>query len=267
MPRGTVGLHRFSVISNEEVAQGVYRFEISSDVARELAPGQFMNFEVPGDATHILRIPLSFSETDRATACTVIYYAAMGEGTRRLARMLPGDASTVVGPCGTGWRLPAAGSERCLLVAGGIGLPPVAAAGRMLAAAGIPFDLIAGAQTEAKVVFRLLSEIEPLMADDARVLVTTDDGSYGIAGFATQAMDRLLSERGYGCIYTCGPQAMMGGVAHRSARAGIACQASLERMMGCAFGACGVCNVALSAGGYASCCMDGPVFDAEEVAW
>ena len=49
--------------------------------------------------------------------------------------------------------------------------------------------------------------------------------------------------------------------------AGIACQASLVRMMGCGFGACSCCNVAMRDGTSRSCCMDGPVFDAGEVAW
>jgi dihydroorotate dehydrogenase electron transfer subunit len=60
---------------------------------------------------------------------------------------------------------------------------------------------------------------------------------------------------------------MMRGVAALCAREGIACQVSMERMMGCGFGACSCCNVPLVAGGYALCCQDGPVFDATEVAW
>ena len=60
---------------------------------------------------------------------------------------------------------------------------------------------------------------------------------------------------------------MMAGVARLAHEAGVACQVSMERMMGCGFGACACCNVALSKGGYALCCQDGPVFDAEEVAW
>ena len=59
----------------------------------------------------------------------------------------------------------------------------------------------------------------------------------------------------------------MRGVAAIAHESGLACQVSMERMMSCGFGACGTCNVAMRAGGYASACMDGPVFDAEEVAW
>ena len=104
-------------------------------------------------------------------------------------------------------------------------------------------------------------------ATGSSVVVTTDDGTAGRAGFTTQAMEELLAANDYAQVYTCGPNVMMAGVARLAERAGIACQASLERMMGCGFGACSCCNVALRAGGYALCCQDGPVFDAEEVAW
>ncbi|HQE70257.1 MAG TPA: dihydroorotate dehydrogenase electron transfer subunit, partial [Atopobiaceae bacterium] len=130
--RGTVGLHEFVVMANEEVAEDTYRLEISSGVSQGLEAGQFINIAVPGDATHILRIPLSFSRTDPADARVELFFAVVGEGTRRLSAMPAGAVSTAVGPCGKGWRLPDDPAVRCLLVAGGIGLPPIFAAAGML---------------------------------------------------------------------------------------------------------------------------------------
>ena len=266
-PKGTVGLHEFCVLSNEQVARDTYRLEISSHVSWALEPGQFMNFAVPGDPTHILRIPLSFSHADVPSSHVTIYYVTVGEGTKRLSAMREGGFSTVVGPCGKGWRLPEDRSGRCLLISGGIGLAPIAAAAGLLSRAGISYDVIAGFQTAARIPERLISEMEPLLVDDAQIHLATDDGTSGFAGFTTQLMEQLLAEQNYGSVLTCGPEVMMRGVAAICAREGIACQASMERMMGCGFGACGACNIPLVAGGYASCCMDGPVFDAKEVAW
>ena len=99
------------------------------------------------------------------------------------------------------------------------------------------------------------------------VMVTTDDGTMGICGYTTDAMADLMQRNGYTQVYACGPQPMMAGVARQAREAGVDCQCSLERMMGCGFGACSCCNVGLAAGGYALCCQDGPVFDAGEVAW
>ena len=59
----------------------------------------------------------------------------------------------------------------------------------------------------------------------------------------------------------------MAGVARLAAERNIPCQVSVERLMACGFGACSCCNVALATGGNRSCCMDGPVFDADEVSW
>ncbi|MBQ9621369.1 MAG: dihydroorotate dehydrogenase electron transfer subunit [Atopobiaceae bacterium] len=265
--KGTVGLHEFCVLSNEQVSRDTFRLEISSRLAQEIQPGQFMNFAVPGDPSHILRIPLSFSHADAPASTVTMYFVTVGEGTKRLSSMREGDISTVVGPCGKGWRLPEDPSVRCLLVSGGIGLAHIAAAAGMLGRAGIVYDVIAGFQTAARIPDRLISEMEPCLAPDARIHLATDDGTYGFAGFTTQLMEQLIAERSYGCVLTCGPEVMMRGVAAICAREGIACQASMERMMGCGFGACGACNIPLVAGGYASCCMDGPVFDAREVVW
>ena len=134
MERGTVTQHDFEVVGNEEVAQAVWRLHLRSEVATAIKPGQFMNLQVPGDAAHILRVPLSFAQAGAASGTVELVYAVVGEGTERLSRMRPGDHSTLVGPCGHGWRLPEA-EGRALLVAGGVGLPPVAAAARMLAEA------------------------------------------------------------------------------------------------------------------------------------
>ena len=97
--------------------------------------------------------------------------------------------------------------------------------------------------------------------------VTTDDGSAGRRGFTTDALAELLANSDYDVVYTCGPEVMMAGVARLCHEAGVACRVSMERMMCCGFGACGTCNVAMVDGTYKSCCKDGPVFDAEEVAW
>lgn len=267
MDRGTVTQHDFTVISNEQVARDTFRLDLSSDVSLAIQSGQFMNFEVPGDQSHILRIPLSFSHADCSGSHTIVYYVTVGEGTKRLSEMRPGDVSTVVGPCGNGWRLPDDPSARCLLVSGGIGAAPIAAAAEMLSQANIGYDVIAGFQTEARIPQRLVSEMEPLLAEDAKMHLATDDGSFGFAGFTTQLMEQLVAERNYGCVLSCGPQVMMAGVAKIAGERGIACQVSMERMMGCGFGACSCCNVPLVAGGYALCCQDGPVFDAREVVW
>ena len=95
----------------------------------------------------------------------------------------------------------------------------------------------------------------------------TISSGIGRRGFTTDALSELLAAGGYDVVYACGPEVMMAGVARLCREAGVACRVSMERMMCCGFGACGTCNVAMADGSYKSCCKDGPVFDAEEVAW
>ena len=261
-----VGQHGFEVVSNERAAEGIWRLLMRTSVAASLEPGQFMNLHVPGDGAHILRIPFSFKCADASAGTVELLYAVVGEGTERLTHMRGGETSTLVGPCGHGWKLPEV-EGRALLVAGGIGLPPILAAASMLAEAGVGFDVICGYRTKDMVLWDDEDELARLVDDGGRIVTCTDDGSCGRAGFTTDAMAELVAERSYAQVYTCGPTPMMAGVARIAAERGIACQASLERMMGCGFGACSCCNVALVRGGYALCCQDGPVFDAREVAW
>lgn len=258
-----LGVHDFTVVTNERVADGLMRIVFSApELAAALAPGQFVNVHVPGDASQILRIPLSFSHADAASGTVEIVYAVVGDGTRRLSEMAAGEASTAVGPCGSPW--PAVeGAGRACVVAGGVGITPIVACARMLAASGVAFDAVVGAQTSGRLWGA--DALEGLGA--GTVAVTTDDGTAGRRGFTTDALADLLAAADYDVVYACGPEVMMAGVARLCREAGVACRVSMERMMCCGFGACGTCNVAMADGTYKSCCKDGPVFDAEEVAW
>ena len=263
MSAAAASVHDFTVVSNEPVADGLMRIVLSSpELAASLEAGQFVNVHVPGDASQILRIPLSFSHADAQAGTVEIVYAVVGDGTRRLSAMAAGASSTAVGPCGNPWPL-VEGARRACVVAGGVGVTPVVACARMLAGEGVEFDAVVGAQTSGR-----LWGADVLGGLGAgTVAVTTDDGTAGRRGFTTDALAELLASSAYDVVYTCGPEVMMAGVARLCHDAGVACRVSMERMMCCGFGACGTCNVAMADGTYKSCCKDGPVFDAEEVAW
>ena len=250
------------------VAEGVHRrvMGVPAELAGALAPGMFVNVEVPHNPAHLTRVPLSFASADAAAGELELVFAAVGDATRRLAALRPGEGATVLGPLGNGWWLPegAGAGSRVVVVAGGVGLPPVVAAARMARSAGCAVDAVVGAQSASRLWRGGVDELERL---GCSVTVTTDDGTCGLRGFTTDALLGRMGEHAYAACLTCGPNVMMAGVARIAREGGTFCEASLERMMTCGFGACSTCNVALARGGYASCCMDGPVFDAEEVAW
>ncbi len=255
-------LHEFRIVSNDKIADGIFSLVISAPaLASAIKPGQFMNFEVPGNAMSLLRIPLSYARADASAGTVEIWYAVVGEGTERLSRMQPGDTSTVLGPGGHGWTVPE-GCGRALLVGGGIGVPPLVPLAEQLRAAGVPFDVCLGARTAASLVG--YSELHALGASEIRV--ATDDGSDPDAyhGFVCDPAAELLAAGGYGYVATCGPAPMMQKVAAAAAEAGAYCEASLERMMSCGFGVCNTCNVETTEG-MKGACMCGPVFDATKV--
>ena len=101
-----------------------------------------------------------------------------------------------------------------------------------------------------------------------RVIVATADGSYGVSGFVTDALEDLLSKgETFSHFYACGPEAMLRAVYEKAYKeAGISGQLSFEERMGCGFGACMGCSMKTKDGAK-RVCKDGPVFRTEELLW
>ena len=93
-----------------------------------------------------------------------------------------------------------------------------------------------------------------------KVIVSTDDGSYGQKGLVTDLVEKLVDETHFDAVYTCGPEIMMYKIVHSAHSRGIFVQASLERMMKCGVGICGSCCV-----GEDLVCKDGTVFDGQHL--
>lgn len=253
-------MHDFVVVSNREIADGIFSLVISAPkLACALKPGQFVNIAVPGDPSSLLRVPLSFYRADAEAGTVELWYAVVGDDTRRLSQMAPGATSNLLGPGGRGWSAPE-GCRKALLVAGGIGVPPVLCLAADLVTKGMSVDVCLGFGTAAKVVG--VDEFKALPVEE--LVLCTDDGSAGTHGFCTEPVAELLAQGGYDYVASCGPAVMMKKVAELAANAGVFCEVSLERMMSCGFGACNTCNVE-TVDGMKGACMCGPVFDASKV--
>lgn len=253
-------LERVRVLSNDRVAEGVGLIVLEAPrCAQAVQPGQFVHLRVATGADIILRRPFS---VHRATDERIeILYQVLGAGTLRLAEKPAGDTSMdLVGPLGNGWRIPEAAAH-ALLVAGGLGAAPLGMLAEKLAQRGVAVTVAQGAPTASRLVARELFERVA-----RRVEVATDDGSAGERGFVTGPVERLLASGTFDVVYTCGPEIMERRVAGLAVGAGVACQVSLERLMACGIGACLSCVVS-TRDGLRRACVDGPVFDAEEVVW
>lgn len=210
----------------------------------------------------LLRRPLSLCEIRPEAGEITLIYRVVGRGTRLLSAVLPGAAVDLLGPLGRSFPDPRAGQGRLLLIGGGLGIPPMAAAARWAVQCGRPAAAILGARSA-----RYLAGAREVSEAGIPVMIVTDDGSAGEQGVVTDALERLLrpAEAPIGEVWACGPEPMLAAVKARCAAAGIPCFVSVERHMACGFGACLGCTVPRAGGGYLKTCQDGPVFPAEEV--
>ncbi len=260
------------VSSTTQVADAFFQTRLQvRDVSVE--PGQFVQLRprcIEGTYPY-LRIPLSVSAVDTERGLVDVLYEVVGPKTSALRHVCVGDEVGFLGPLGNRFPEPASDATP-ILVGGGIGVPPLIYFGTTLRTAE-RWDpiLVVGARNAGKHLPDTL--LEPASADVRRA---TDDGSLGQAGLVTNLLTEAL-EAGSAApvVYTCGPHAMMAAVARLCAGRDVPCFASLEEYMACGFGVCVGCVVERADkesqpspyGHYARVCVDGPIFDARQIAW
>ncbi|MFZ5827878.1 MAG: dihydroorotate dehydrogenase electron transfer subunit [Bacillota bacterium] len=244
----------------------VYKLTLHApEIARRAVAGQFVEVRpVPGHSAAIdplLRRPFSLCEIRPEAGEVSLIYRVVGRGTRALAAMVAGTELDLLGPLGHSFPDPARGAGRLVLVGGGLGIPPMAAAARWAVAAGRESLAILGARSA-----RYLAGATEVAEAGLPVVTVTDDGSAGERAFVTGPLADMLAAGTVGEVWACGPEPMLEAVKAQCQEAGIPCFVSVERFMACGFGACIGCTVPKSgAAGFLKACQDGPVFDAEEV--
>jgi dihydroorotate dehydrogenase electron transfer subunit len=256
------------------------------------APGQFVMVRPPLVTDPLL--PRAFSiyriSLDGGGAPVVeILYKILGKGTQCLSRMEPGREVEILGPLGNSFTV-APDLKTVILVAGGIGVPPIAALVKALArsrepraesgeknpASGpISIEVFLGGKTADDILCA-----KDFEAHGVSVHVTTEDGSLGTRGLVTDLLEpflstsrepRAASRKMPPTVFTCGPPGMLSAVARLAERRGVPCQASVEANMACGFGACMGCAIEARSKepgpAFKLVCKDGPVFDSRELVW
>ena len=228
------------------------------DPLPEMIPGQFVEVRVDGSPTTFLRRPISINFVDKSLNELWLLVAVVGDGTRQMAQLQPGDRLNCLLPLGNGFTMPERADAKVLLVGGGVGVAPLLFMGAEMQRRGLEPTFLLGAR----------SAKDLLMLDAfgryGRVVVTTEDGSAGERGFVTN--HSILQKEQFTHIATCGPTPMMKAVASYARKAGINCEASLENLMACGLGAC-LCCVEKTTEGNLCVCKDGPVFNIFKLLW
>jgi len=306
------GVFEAFVSSNKQIGKRFYRLrlEFSANGARAFAdfqPGQFAELDLSGTALPsvenipehlldtaerkiLLRRPFSFTDViaERDRTFADLLYCVLGPATLRMTTLSAGNSVSVIGPLGNGFSVPD-DKRTALLVAGGMGVPPLLHLAKVLTAdfhaTMIEVIAFAGAKTATELPFEgRLDEISQQLGfsipEFARYgiesLVATDDGSAGYHGFVTDCLVERLGQTDLAAkdivIYSCGPEAMLAKVAEIAKDKNIDCQVSMERRMACGIGLCQSCAVECKVSNsnetvYKMCCKDGPVFDSREVVF
>jgi dihydroorotate dehydrogenase electron transfer subunit len=262
-----------TILRNVDLGHGnhLIEFEAAPEVRSAMEPGQFFMIGVPGGEV-LLRRPFSVcglpgTFEDGTPGAVQVLYRVYGRGTTVLASLAPGAAIAVLGPLGRGFELPQDPSAPAVFVAGGIGSAPFPALAHALSKTGRRPVMLYGARSETELP--LLDWFERSCSE---VIVATDDGSRGRRGFVTVLLEDLLARpHGRWHLYACGPNAMLKAVAKAALARGVRCDLSLEAPMACGFGVCLGCVLPCHDGkggiSYDRCCVEGPVMNAEKLAW
>lgn len=244
------------IITNEEIAENIFKMVLSGDLVSELnEPGQFLHFKTGTGVEPLLRRPISIAEIDKENNSLTVIYRAEGKGTKLLSGEKQGAYADVLGPLGNGFPIHWEDEGKtALLVGGGIGVPPLYELSKQLVSKGINVIHVLGFQNQSAAFYeKEFSKLGP-------TYIATVDGSLGTKGFVTD----VIKEKGleFDLFYSCGPKAMLAALStsYGESKGYI----SLEERMGCGIGACFacVCEKAVNDGkkNYVKICSDGPVF-------
>jgi len=236
-------------------APGYVLLRFKGDLPIEGEPGQFVM--IRGNWGYDPVLPRAFSLVESGEVGAVLV-RDVGPGTRLLCNMKVGEPLTVLGPLGNIYTFPPKG-HRAVLVAGGVGVAPVAFLARALVEAGIETLFLYGARSAAD-----LSLCEDI-ARTCPLMITTEDGSVGEKGLITAPLKRELASGQPSVVYSCGPHRMLEAVTHVSSAAGFSCQVALEAPMACGLGTCKGCAVIAPDGSFKYVCSDGPVFEGRAI--
>lgn len=248
----------FEIVKKEQLAPVIYQMEVVAPrVAKKALPGQFIIIRVD---EHGERIPLTIKDSDPEKGTIKIVFQVVGKTTTALSELNVGDhILDLVGPLGNPTELPE-GKSKVICIGGGVGTACMFPQVKELSKRGSDVTAIIGARTKELII--LEDEIREYVS---RLIVCTDDGSYGKKGFVSDALREILqSGERPDLVIAIGPTLMMRSVADVTREYGIHTLVSLNPIMVDGTGMCGGCRVTVG-GQVKFTCVDGPEFDAHKV--
>lgn len=286
--------HSTHITEHKQIAADTWQLTFfAPDMAAQALPGQFFMLRIAGQNDPLIGRALAMFDRHRDGAGNLnaisVVYTVKGRFTTAMARRNPGDQIDVWGPLGNAFSTEPV--DHLILVAGGVGQTPMltyaaAALGREEFGASSssnqavtgplgmkgPFaskvTMCYGARTKDQ-----LAGVEQFQKVCSEVIVTTEDGSAGIQGRVTTALESILKQKqSERCrIACCGPEPMMHAVSNMAEAYDVTCQVSLETPMACGIGICFTCVAKViqpdGQWDYKRTCVEGPIFDSRSICW
>ena len=248
--------HEVEIVDNRELTDGVYRLTFRDEyIADHAKPAQFVDV-YSNDRTRLMPRPFGVAEVNGDEVS--LMFAVVGKGTAEFAELKPGDTIRVMGPLGNSFKTKEPANY--VLVAGGLGVPPLVRAAQCIADAGN------NAKSTAVFGYRNMHFGDDYVGRYADKVYSIDESEGNVITLLDRIEGELRDDELKPVILSCGPLPMMKAVAEWAAKRGIETQLSLEQRMGCGYGTCVLCTVDTTEGRL-KVCSDGPVFTRERLGW
>ncbi|MBQ9919613.1 MAG: sulfide/dihydroorotate dehydrogenase-like FAD/NAD-binding protein [Clostridia bacterium] len=241
------------IVEKQKLNETVTKMVVEAPlVAKKAEPGQFIIFRAKEDSE---RVPLTIADYDREKGTVTIIFQIVGEATMELNSLNVGDyIHDFVGPLGNPSELD--GIKKVAVIGGGVGSAIAFPVAKKLCALGAEVHAIIGFRNKDLVI--LENEFEKV---SDKLVIMTDDGSFGTKGLVTNALKELIEQgNSYDEVIAIGPLVMMKFVCNLTKEYGIKTTVSMNPIMIDGTGMCGGCR--LTVGGETKfACVDGPDFD------
>ena len=250
----------YRIVYKKELNPTVVMMDIEAPlVAKKAEAGQFIILRVDEEGE---RIPLTVAGYDRDRGTVKIIFQIVGATTKKLSMKKEGEyISDFAGPLGLPTDLE--GLDNVCIVGGGVGCAIALPVAQALKARGAKVTSVIGFRNSDLVILE-----EEFSACSDKLVVMTDDGSYGREGNVTIPLREMLSEGKFDKVITIGPLIMMKFVVEAVRPTGIPCDVSMNPIMIDGTGMCGGCRLTLNVDGKRVtkfACVDGPDFDGYQV--
>ncbi|MBQ1525207.1 MAG: sulfide/dihydroorotate dehydrogenase-like FAD/NAD-binding protein [Firmicutes bacterium] len=243
----------YKIVRREELNPAVTRIEVEAPfVAKKAKPGQFIILRVDEEGE---RVPFTIAGTDKEKGTVTIIFQILGATTEKLNHVKEGECiQDFVGPLGKPTELE--GLKKVCVVGGGVGNAIAYPIAKALHDQGTETHVIVGFRNKDIIILE-----DEFKACSDKLVIMTDDGSYGKPGMVTVGLQELLeSGEQYDEVITIGPMIMMKFVVKTAQAFGVKTVVSMAPIMIDGTGMCGCCRVTVG-GETKFACVDGPDFD------